>query len=108
MMGAASLSVRLTVMKHRAGEAAEKAASLAGENALLHARSVVPVRTGRLQASLKKTVQSYQTRVESRCPYALYVEKGTRKMRAQPYLSPAFSKAADKDLFARVFREALE
>lgn len=108
MRGAASLYFRLSGMKHKAGEAAEKAASLAGEKALLHARAVVPVRTGYLQSTIRKSTQSYLTRVETHCPYALYVEKGTRKMRAQPYLTPAFQKARDMELFTRAFQEALE
>lgn len=108
MRGASSLSMRLERLAKNAGEAAEKAASLAGESALQKALEKVPVRTGRLRSSIRKTKNGNQARVTTACSYASYVEMGTRKMRARPFLAPAFLKACDTASLARLFREALE
>lgn len=52
------------------------------------ARQKVPVRTGRLRRSLKAELTSNGARFGSDVSYASYVEKGTSRMRAQPYLEP--------------------
>jgi HK97 gp10 family phage protein len=51
----------------------------------------VPVKTGHLK-STGHIVEVSPTRAEIRydADYALYVEEGTRHMRAQPFLKPAF------------------
>jgi len=59
-------------------------------------KRICPVRTGRLRASihtgkLGKLVYYVGTNVE----YAPYVEFGTRKMAARPYLRPAARKVAN-------------
>ena len=61
------------------------------------AKRLCPVDTGRLRASIntikpRKLVRSIGTSVE----YAPYVEFGTYKMRAQPYLRPALEHNIDK------------
>ena len=53
-----------------------------------------PVRTGRLRRSivalpLRRPDGRARSGVWARAPYALWVEIGTRRMRAQPYLRPA-------------------
>ena len=47
-----------------------------------------PVDTGRLRNSISNTVNGgdYSVDVGSRVEYAIYVEMGTRKMAARPYL----------------------
>lgn len=64
------------------------------------ARSRVPVKTGRLRRSLKAEMTSDGARFGSDVSYASYVEKGTRRMRAQPYLEPG-KQAALADLEGR-------
>ena len=59
------------------------------------AKSKSPVDTGRLQQSIKALKESDKTFVirannTGKAPYAGFVEYGTRYMRAQPYLFPAF------------------
>lgn len=59
------------------------------------AKSKAPVDTGKLQQSikaLKESDKSYVIRANNtgKAPYAGFVEYGTRYMRAQPYLFPAF------------------
>ena len=50
-----------------------------------------PVDTGNLKNSIDYKVLEAQKKVVigTNVEYAIYVEKGTRKMRAQPYLTPA-------------------
>lgn len=54
------------------------------------AKRLVPVRTGRLKASLDAEVDTHVLRVGSRdVDYSVHVELGTSRMTAQPYLRPA-------------------
>lgn len=56
-----------------------------------------PVDTGRLRASIgadKKSELYYE--VGTNVEYAWYVEAGTKKMAAQPYLGPAVAKVRQK------------
>lgn len=58
------------------------------------ARSLVPVRTGRLRNSLMHEVRGLTLKVGSRdVPYSMYVEYGTSRSPAQPYLRPAIEQA---------------
>lgn len=60
------------------------------------AKTIVPVDTGRLKNSLthveKKKGNEQYTEVGSKVEYASYVETGTSKMKAQPYLRPAIER----------------
>jgi HK97 gp10 family phage protein len=57
------------------------------------AKRIVPVRTGRLRASIGTGhIDGNSAVVQASAPYAGYVELGTRYMRAQPYLRPALYK----------------
>jgi HK97 gp10 family phage protein len=48
-----------------------------------------PVRTGHLRSSIYGTVKDFVAQIGAEATYALFVEVGTRHMRAQPYLWPA-------------------
>lgn len=60
-----------------------------------NAQAGVPVQTGRLQGSITKDVRrlnlmSFQGTIATKgIPYAGYVEYGTRKMKARPFMRPA-------------------
>lgn len=58
-----------------------------------HAKSICPVDTGRLRSSIDHQLgsdgASLFVRVGTDVEYAAYVELGTRRMSAQPYLTPA-------------------
>ncbi len=58
-----------------------------------NAKAVVPIKTG----NLKNSIQAHMTgstsaEVATGVEYAIYVEFGTRKMSARPYLTPAAEK----------------
>lgn len=58
-----------------------------------NAKAVVPVKTGKLKNSITSEFPE-QTKaiVAPRTEYDIYVEYGTRKMRARPYMRPAAEK----------------
>jgi HK97 gp10 family phage protein len=51
------------------------------------AQQIVPVKTGRLRASIYAKVQEWRLRVGATAPYAVFVEFGTRYMRGRRFLS---------------------
>ena len=58
-----------------------------------YAKDVTPVDTGALQASIKaKKLAETEWEIAPDTEYAIYVEFGTRKMAAQPYMRPAAEK----------------
>jgi len=59
----------------------------------LAAKEMCPVDTGRLRGSIttdKRYIQKFLVRIGTNVDYAIYVELGTKKMDARPYLLPAF------------------
>jgi len=58
------------------------------------ARSIVPVKTGKLQRSIKAT----DAGIEVTEPYAEKVEKGTAHSAAQPFMMPAVEQFNKEDL----------
>lgn len=63
------------------------------ENIVMGAKQDVPVRTGALRDSITIfSVSQSSAEVGSDLYYAGYVEKGTSKMAAQPYLEPNVKK----------------
>jgi HK97 gp10 family phage protein len=72
-------------------QSADKIMGDAAQQVLEKAKNLVPVRTGRLQRSLNVTrVDQCLYLVGSSLYYAGFVEYGTSRMRAQPYLRPAW------------------
>ncbi|MHC5281156.1 HK97-gp10 family putative phage morphogenesis protein [Listeria kieliensis] len=54
------------------------------------AKRRVAVDTGRLKAAIRaKKTSKFQAEINARTNYAIYLEEGTRKMRAQPFLKPS-------------------
>ena len=49
----------------------------------------VPVKTGRLQRSIYSKIGEWVAEVGAEAAYAMFVELGTRHMRARPFLYPA-------------------
>jgi len=75
-----------------------------------YARSLAPVRTGYLRSSIyaevKSDVKEHVTKFGAKASYAIYVEFGTRYMRAKPYLYPAVQEYLPE--LERVIIEAIE
>ena len=74
-----------------------------------NAKAVVPVDTGALKNSIDTTMESEFTAIVApHTEYAVFVEFGTHKMGAQPYMTPAAEivrpafEAAMKQLLARL------
>jgi len=53
------------------------------------AKQLVPVRTGYLQSSIYAKISEWVAEIGAEATYALLVEFGTSRMRAQPYLYPS-------------------
>jgi HK97 gp10 family phage protein len=62
------------------------------------AKDLCPVETGNLRASIKTEVAELEAAVGTNVNYAEYVELGTNKMAAQPYLYPALASNKQKIL----------
>lgn len=56
----------------------------------------VPIDTGNLAGSITATIEEFSAQVQPAAEYAAYVEFGTWKMGAQPYMRPAGDKNAPK------------
>lgn len=56
------------------------------------ARQLVPVRTGHLRSSIYAKISEWVAEVGAEATYGLFVELGTRYMRARPYLYPAIQR----------------
>lgn len=77
------------------------AALLAGAEAVADAaRGMCPVDTGRLQGSISASASGEHATVSVGADYGIYVEFGTYKMAARPFLAPALSVATDAVLAA--------
>jgi len=70
-----------------------------------HAARIVPVDTGRLRASIRLEIEGNTIRMSANTDYAEFVEFGTVKMRAQPYMRPALHNFVNKFVHKRVREE---
>ena len=76
------------------------------------AKNLAPVDTGNLRNSITHVIDSQgkAARVGTNVHYGPYVELGTSKMAAQPYLSPALdqNKGNIRKIFADAIKEAMD
>lgn len=56
------------------------------------AKQLVPVRTGYLRSSIYAKISEWVAEIGAEATYGLFVELGTHRMRAQPYLYPAIQR----------------
>lgn len=75
--------------KKAADDAAKVAMTTIGLLAENYARIICPVDTGRLRNSITSVADSESTTIGTNVQYAPYVELGTSRQKAQPYLRPA-------------------
>ena len=77
-------------------DAIDKGLEMIGMQCETYASLLVPVDTGRLKGSLTHAmttvVETHIMEVSANTEYAFYVEEGTSKMEARPYLRPAAEK----------------
>ena len=88
--------MNVSVISHRAAvetaveKAARRALEICGGKAETYAKRLCPVDTGRLRSSIAHQAESaYVMAVGTNVEYAPYVELGTYKMSARPYITPA-------------------
>ena len=98
-----SLSKYVEETTKRLESACEKAVKDTCEDIQRIAKQLAPVRSGKLRNSIKTKVEGMKGEVYSDVSYAGYVENGTRKMRARPFLRPAYD-ACIKELMSRVVK----
>ena len=67
----------------------KKAVKESADKVVTIAKDTVPVVTGHLQSSIGNNVSGKTATIFASAEYAAYVEYGTYKMAAQPYLTPA-------------------
>jgi len=70
------------------------------------AKQLVPVRSGHLRSSIYAKIREWIAEVGAEAAYALFVEFGTRYMRARPYLYPAIQEHLPR--LERIICDALE
>ena len=70
------------------------------------AKQLVPVRTGHLRSSIYAKISESVVRIGAEATYALFVEFGTRRMQARPYLYPAIREYLPQ--LEQIIREAIE
>ena len=98
----ADFTVNITSNRQLVEEASDEAIARALEAIGLqcegYAKMLCPVDTGNLRNSITHTVDvaDRKTYVGTNVEYAAYVEMGTSKMKAQPYLKPAVVDHADE------------
>lgn len=91
----------VAVISHISEETLEKVT----DDILRTSQELVPVRTGALKESAKKKTGSNETTISygnEAVVYPVYVEYGTRYMRAQPYLRPAIEAVRGKIRAGRI------
>lgn len=90
----------------------EQKALMAGANVVVNsAKRRVPKKTGTLSRSIHQETESYLgVLVGTDVSYAKYVEQGTVKMKARPYLQPALSenKTRIQNNVAKAMREMMQ
>lgn len=105
ILGAKELQKRITRLGDK--KRYQQALDTSGEELLRQAKANAEFRrypvknpnvklTGNLKNSISRSSSTDKVVVGATAKYAGYVEEGTRKMRAQPYLKPAFDKVAPK------------
>jgi HK97 gp10 family phage protein len=70
------------------------------------AKQLVPVRSGYLRSTIHARIAEWIAEIGAEATYALFVEFGTRSMRARPYLFPAVQEHLPR--LERIICEAID
>lgn len=76
-------------VKRAVAEALKKGLEMVGLQGEKHAKALCPVDTGNLRNSITHTTDEDSAYIGTNVEYAPYVEFGTSRQKAQPYLRPA-------------------
>lgn len=95
MQGFSRLNARLTKKARIRSELQQVVSNNTKELQRLAAKEA-PVDTGNLRNSIEFSINGLTGRIVSRADYSAYVEFGTRKMRAQPFMRPAYRQVKEK------------
>ena len=88
--GADRLAATLRAAGNKLGDMTQ-ASTTAAQAVTADAKSKAPRRTGRLAASIVGEGRRNTARVTAGAPYAAYVEFGTARVPARPYMRPALA-----------------
>lgn len=80
---------RIPEIRGEARRRAEEAVAKAVFDIEARAKAAAPVKTGFLKSSIQGSTSGLQGRVDAQAEYAVFVEFGTRRMSARPFLVPA-------------------
>lgn len=108
VLGEQSLARKLAAIGPALDAAMKREVKVAAVNIQNGARRRVPVKTGRLRNSITHEIaeDGLNAAIGSNAQYAPYVEFGTRRMRARPYLFPAFEE--ERPQYMARLRRALQ
>lgn len=98
---------QLAALPGQAENAARDSALAAAQAALRLSQALVPVRSGRLRASIAVRSLPDGASLTTDCPYAARVELGSRLSPAHPYLLPALWGASYPRLMFQALQEVL-
>ena len=105
IIGFNSAISRLHAMPQRLSALVNLETEQTAQEALKTAQQLVPVRTGALRNSLQYHPIANGAEILARRPYAIYLEYGTHRMSARPFLLPALR---ESDYWARMIRAMQE
>ena len=93
-----NISSNRELIERATREQIERALEAIGLQAEGYAKMLCPVDTGRLRNSITHSVDASEQKVYvgTNVEYAAYVEMGTSRTKAQPYLQPAVVNHADE------------
>lgn len=86
-------------------KARDRALEICGEKAESYAKELCPVDTGRLRNSISHMQYGEDEYIGSNVEYAPYVELGTHKMKARPFLRPAAE--GHGDIYSDIMKKEL-
>lgn len=91
LVGGGALNAELQKLERLSLEEARRAVAIVAYNVEADAKRLCPVDTGRLRASIQTALAHTYAGAEvgTNVEYAPFVEFGTYRQRAQPYLTPA-------------------
>ena len=103
--------MRVTITDHRGNvkaafaQAIRRALEITGMQVAGYAKKACPKDTGNLQNSIKHKVDGNSVTIGTNVEYAWWVETGTKKMPARPYLKPAVTEHTGtiKGIFTEAF-----